>query len=122
MVAEDAVYGAAFDRAGVVRVNELDDVFDVAESLTARRLPKGPRLAILSNAGGPAVIAADALLGQREILARLDPAVIARLEAMLPAVAPRSNPVDLLDEATAAALRRTPPASFWTTRMSTRHW
>jgi len=101
MVAEDAVYGAAFDRAGVVRVNELDDVFDVAELLTARRLPRGPRLVILSNAGGPAVIAADALLGQGGLLARLDPEVIARLEAILPAVAPRSNPVDLLDEATA---------------------
>jgi acetyltransferase len=101
MVAEDAVYGAAFERAGVVRVRELDDVFDVAELLTARRLPKGPRLVIVSNAGGPAVIAADALLGQGGILAQLDPQVITRLDAILPAEASRRNPIDLLDEATA---------------------
>ena len=98
MVAEDAVYGAAFERAGVVRASELDDVFDVAELLASRRLPKGPRLAILSNAGGPAIIATDALLVRGGVLATLDRETIARLNATLP---PGShvNPVDLLDDA-----------------------
>ena len=80
MVAEDAVYGAAFERAGVVRVTELDDVFDVAELLASRRLPKGPGLAILSNAGGPAIIATDALLARGGTLSRLAPDTIDRTE------------------------------------------
>jgi acetyltransferase len=99
MVAEDAVYGAAFERAGVVRVAELDDVFDVAELLASRRLPRGPRLAVISNAGGPAVVAVDALLGRSGVLARMEPTTIARLDRLLPAAAARFNPVDLGDDA-----------------------
>ncbi len=98
MVAEDAVYGAAFERAGVVRASELDDVFDVAELLASRRLPRGPRLAILTNAGGPAIIATDALLVRGGVLATLDRETIARLNAALPPGA-HVNPVDLLDDA-----------------------
>ncbi len=100
MVAEDAVYGAAFERAGIVRVDELDDVFDVAELLTSKRLPKGPRLAIVSNAGGPAIIAADGLLARGGILAALDDDTLARLAALLPGAA-HANPIDLRDDATA---------------------
>lgn len=99
MVAEDAVYEAAFERAGVVRVNDLDDVFDVAELLAFQRLPKGSRLAIISNAGGPAVIATDALLARGGSLARLEDAVVARLDRVLPPVGSHQNPVDLLDGA-----------------------
>jgi acetyltransferase len=104
MVAEDAVYGAAFERAGVVRVTELDDVFDVAELLASRRLPKGPGLAILSNAGGPAIIATDALLARGGTLSRLAPDTTDRLSAVLPPGGSHANPVDLLDDA--------PPARF----------
>jgi acetyltransferase len=101
MVAEDAVYGAALERAGIMRVAELDDVFDVAELLTSRRLPRGSRLAIVSNAGGPAVIAADSLLARDGMLARLGDDTIAGLHAALPSGGQHSNPVDLLDGATA---------------------
>jgi acetyltransferase len=100
MVAEDAVYGAAFERAGVVRVSDLDDIFDVAELLASKRLPRGPRLAILSNAGGPAVIATDALLARGGLLAHLEPDTVAALDAALVAGAP-TNPIDLLDDAPA---------------------
>ncbi len=101
MVAEDAVYGAALERAGIMRVSELDDVFDVAELLTSRRLPKGSRLAIVSNAGGPAVIAADSLLARNGILAHFDDDTIAALDVALPFGGLHNNPVDLLDSATA---------------------
>lgn len=101
MVAEDAVYGAALERAGVMRVIDLDDVFDVAELLTSRRLPKGPRLGIVSNAGGPAVIATDSLLARNGILARFDHETIANLDAALPSGGLHNNPVDLLDSAAA---------------------
>jgi acetyltransferase len=99
MVAEDAVYEAAFQRAGVVRVNELDDVFDVTELLASQRLPKGARLAILTNAGGPAVIATDALLARGGALARLEASTVRALDGVLPPVGSHQNPVDLLDGA-----------------------
>ncbi|HEX9768292.1 MAG TPA: GNAT family N-acetyltransferase [Kiloniellales bacterium] len=101
MVAEDAVYGAALERAGVMRVTDLDDVFDVAELLTSKRLPKGPKLAIVSNAGGPAVIATDSLLAREGVLARLNDETIAALNAALPSGGGHNNPADLLDSATA---------------------
>jgi acetyltransferase len=96
---EDAVYSAVFERAGIVRVTELDDIFDVAEILTSQRLPEGPRLAIVGNAGGPAIIAADALLSRKGELANLDADSVAQLAAMLPAGWSPGNPVDLLDDA-----------------------
>jgi len=101
MVAEDAVYGAALERAGVMRVTDLDDVFDVAELLTSKRLPKGARLAIVSNAGGPAVIATDSLLAREGTLACITDETAATLDAVLPCRGTRNNPVDLSDDATA---------------------
>jgi acetyltransferase len=102
MVAEDSVYEAAFQRAGIVRVLELDDIFDVAELLARQRLPQGERLAIISNSGGAAVVAADALLMQKGRLAVFSAATLARLQTALPGCAP-SNPLDLGDEASAEA-------------------
>jgi acetyltransferase len=96
---EDAVYSAVFERAGIVRVTELDDIFDVAEILASQRLPEGPRLAIVGNAGGPAIIAADALLSRKGQLANLDDASLERLSAVLPQGWSHANPVDLLDGA-----------------------
>ncbi len=96
---EDAVYSAVFERAGVVRVSELDDIFDVAEILASQRLPEGSRLAIIGNAGGPAIIAADALLSHRGHLAGLSDETVARLNQVLPENWSHGNPVDLLDAA-----------------------
>ena len=76
MAGVDAVYDAAFRRAGAVRVGELDDLFDFAELLARKRLPAGPRLAIVTNAGGPGVIATDALLAREGTLAELSPALL----------------------------------------------
>ncbi len=95
----DAVYSAVFERAGVVRVTELDDIFDVAEILASQRLPEGPRLAVVGNAGGPAIIAADALLARKGELATLSDDTVAQLDSALPGGWSHANPVDLLDDA-----------------------
>nr|VFJ43601.1 MAG: acetyltransferase [Candidatus Kentron sp. DK] len=99
MVTEDAVYDAAFERAGIVRVTELNDVFDVVEVLASQRVPQGPRLAIVGNAGGPAVIATDVLLSRGGALATLRDETTDKLSQLLPSVCSRANPVDLQDHA-----------------------
>ncbi|MCB1878128.1 MAG: bifunctional acetate--CoA ligase family protein/GNAT family N-acetyltransferase [Chromatiales bacterium] len=109
MVGEDAVYEAAFRRCGVVRVSELDDIFDVAEVLAAQRLPKGARMAIVSNAGGPAIIATDALLARGGKLAELSAETVAELDSILPPVGSHQNPVDILDGAPAERFARVLP-------------
>ena len=62
MCGVDEVYAAAFERAGIVRVFEIDDMFDCAQLLARSRPPTGPRLAIITNAGGPGVVATDSLI------------------------------------------------------------
>ena len=81
----DAVYGAAFRRAGMLRVRSLQELFDAAEILAASVPLKGDRLAILSNGGGFGVIATDALIDEGGHLAELAPATLERLNAALPA-------------------------------------
>ena len=99
MASEDAVYDAAFQRTGIARVGDLADVFDCAELIGRGRLPGGPRLAIVTNAGGPGVIATDALVAQQGALAQLAPETMARLEADLPPPWSHGNPVDVLGDA-----------------------
>ena len=70
MAGVDAVYEAAFQRAGMVRIDRAEDMFDCAELLARHRTPAGPRLAIITNAGGPGVMAADELLERQGRLAR----------------------------------------------------
>jgi len=95
----DAVYSAAFRRAGMLRVNDLDEVFDAVETLAARSDVKGDRLAILTNGGGVGVLATDALLDQGGQLASLSAATIARLDADLPPTWSHANPVDIIGDA-----------------------
>jgi acetyltransferase len=64
MAGEDAVYDAAFKRAGIVRVDTIGELFDCAELMAKQPRPSGSRLAIVTNAGGPGVMAADALSTQ----------------------------------------------------------
>ena len=97
---EDDIYDAAFKRAGVVRVDEISDLFNVAEVLSAQPpLPKGPRLAIITNAGGPGIMATDSLIGRGGTLAELSPATLAKLNAALPPFWSRGNPIDVLGDA-----------------------
>ena len=102
LAGNDAVYDAAFERAGIVRVERISDMFATAELLARGRQPRQARLGIVSNAGGPAVMAADALLARDGSLAELGEATVARLDALLPEASPRSNPVDLLGDASPA--------------------
>jgi acetyltransferase len=97
----DDVYEAAFRRAGIVRVGAIADVFDVAQLLARPRRPRGARLAVVTNAGGPGVMAADALLARGGELASLADATLERLDAALPPQWSHGNPVDLLGDADA---------------------
>ncbi|MGE5140739.1 MAG: bifunctional acetate--CoA ligase family protein/GNAT family N-acetyltransferase [Rudaea sp.] len=99
MTGELAVLDAAFRRTGVLRVNTLGELFHMAETLDRQPRPQGPRLTIISNAGGPAVLAADELVAHGGELTELAPGTIQALDALLPAGWSRSNPVDILDDA-----------------------
>jgi acetyltransferase len=99
MVGEDAVYDAAFRRAGLVRVERIEDVFASAELLARERPVRRGRLAIVTNAGGPGVMAADALLARGGALAELGPATLAMLDAALPPAWSHANPIDVLGDA-----------------------
>jgi acetyltransferase len=99
MAGVDAVYEAAFQRAGMVRVYRAEDMFDCAGLLARQRTPAGPRLAIITNAGGPGVMAADELLEHHGVLATLAAETIERLNAVLPEHWSHQNPVDVLGDA-----------------------
>lgn len=101
MAGEDAVYDAAFRRAGVERVYEIGDMFECAALLRRGRRPSGDRLAIVTNAGGPGVVATDALLARKGCLARLSDETTARLDSFLPADWSHGNPIDILGDASA---------------------
>jgi acetyltransferase len=99
MASSDRVIDAVFRRCGVLRVNRIADLFYIANTLSKQPRPRGPRLAILTNAGGPAVLAADALIESGGELAALDTATIDKLDAFLPSHWSRGNPVDVLGDA-----------------------
>jgi acetyltransferase len=96
----DAVFDAAFRRAGVLRVTTIPDLFHMSEILAMQPQPRGPNLAIITNAGGPGVMATDALMTNGGQLAPLSPATLAALNAILPPFWSRANPIDLLGDAT----------------------
>lgn len=99
MAGSDIVFDAAVRRAGLLRVDTLEALFDAAETLAHARAWRGERLAILTNGGGAGVLAADALaLGQGRA-AELSAATIAQLDAVLPANWSRANPVDIIGDA-----------------------
>jgi acetate---CoA ligase (ADP-forming) len=89
-------YVAACHRAGVVRVHSLQEQNDVAMALATQPLPRGNRVALLTNAGGPAALAADALDGQRLVMAPISAATQARLKAVTPPGTQLGNPIDML--------------------------
>ena len=102
MTGSDAVLDAALRQSGVLRVDTIEELFDMAEVLAKQPLPTGRRLAIVTNAGGPGALATDALvLGQGE-LAELSAKTMTDLNALLPAHWSHHNPVDVLGDADAA--------------------
>ena len=99
LAGEDAVYDAAFERMGLARVFDIGEIFDCADLIGRPKVPKGPRLAVLTNAGGPGVMATDALVASGGVLAGLSDETIRELDASLPPHWSRRNPVDVLGDA-----------------------
>lgn len=99
LAGSDAVLNAAFRRCGVLRVNSISDLFDMAEVLAKQPRPQGSRLTILTNAGGPGVLATDALIENGGELAPLSEQTIAALNQILPPQWSHSNPIDILGDA-----------------------
>jgi len=102
LAGSDAVFDAAVRRAGMLRVDTLEALFDAAETLAHVKAWRGDRLAILTNGGGAGVLAADALAAGRGRLAELGPATVRALDECLPANWPRANPVDIIGDAPVA--------------------
>lgn len=82
LAGEDLIYDAVFSRSGVIRVDEIKDLFNCATILDSAILPRGPNIAIITNAGGPGVIATDALIGMGIKLAKLSEETIRILDNM----------------------------------------
>lgn len=99
MAGVDAVYEAAFQRAGIERIFQVEDMFDCAELLARQQPPKNDRLAIITNAGGPGVMTTDALIARDGNLATLSEETIAKLNEFLPTFWSHGNPVDVLGDA-----------------------
>jgi acetyltransferase len=110
----DAVYDAAFRRAGIVRVYTLEELFDAVETLAVSQVPRPgtsdtrkDRLAIITNGGGLGVLAADALADRGGTLAELAPSTIERLNAVLPQNWSHANPVDIVGDAPGSRYQQT---------------
>lgn len=101
MTGSDEVYEAAFRRCGVLRVDSISQLFHMAEVLGRQPRPRGPRLMILTNAGGPGVLATDALIPNGGELAILSDSSHKALDTFLPAHWSHANPIDILGDADA---------------------
>ena len=98
MAGVDAVYDAAFERAGILRVDEFEELFDCSEFLAKQPRPSGPGLSIITNAGGPGVMAADALASHGMEPALLSRETLGKLDRILPGNWSKGNPIDILGD------------------------
>ncbi|MEN6478652.1 MAG: acetate--CoA ligase alpha subunit [Anaerolineales bacterium] len=105
LAGSDAAYDAAFIQSGVIRANSVQEMFDFSTAFAYQPLLKGNRICVVTNAGGPGVMATDALESQQLLLAELLPETEATLAKALPAAASTHNPVDVLGDATAERYR-----------------
>jgi acetyltransferase len=99
LTGSDDVLDAAFRRIGVLRVNAISDLFFMADVLSKQPRPRGPRLTILTNAGGPAVLATDALIANGGEVAALSPESLDAFNRLLPPHWSHGNPIDILGDA-----------------------
>ena len=107
LTGSDEVLEVAFRRSGVLRVDAIQELFYMAELLAKQPRPKGPRLTIVTNAGGPGVLATDALLTSGGELAELAPQTIEALNKILPPHWSHNNPIDVLGDADPARYAKT---------------
>ncbi len=101
LTGSDEVLDAAFNRVGVLRVESIGELFNLAEVLAKQPRPRGPRLAIITNAGGPGALSTDMLIRSGGQLAELSPETRRELDALLPAHWSHGNPIDVLGDADA---------------------
>lgn len=99
LAGSDDVFNAALERVGVLRVDTISELFSMASVLSRQPRPQGPRLAIVTNAGGPSVLATDATVLHGAEIAKLEGITIEQLNPFLPAAWSHSNPVDILGDA-----------------------
>jgi len=98
MAGEDYIYDAAFKRAGVVRVKYISDLFNCSSILAKQPRPTGKNLAIITNAGGPGVLATDAIVEKGGKLAELSPEIMEELNSFLPTHWSKANPIDIIGD------------------------
>lgn len=109
LASRDVIVDALFRQSGVTRTDTLEELFDVATLLAHQPVPAGPRVAILTNAGGPGILAADACEARGLVLPTLAETTLASLRGFLSHAAGLSNPVDMLATASADDYRRAIP-------------
>ncbi len=102
----DMAYEAAFKQTGIIRARLMEDLFDLAKAFAARPLPKGPGVAVVTNAGGPGIIATDACAEAGLTMARLSAQTTRALKEFLPTFASVYNPVDVVGDARAEVVGR----------------
>ena len=107
LTGSDEVLDAAFKRSGVLRVDSIQGLFDMAEVLGKQPRPKGPRLTVITNAGGPGVLATDALISGDGELADVSDKTMGELNEFLPAAWSHNNPIDVLGDADPGRYART---------------
>ncbi|MBN2775258.1 MAG: bifunctional acetate--CoA ligase family protein/GNAT family N-acetyltransferase [Prolixibacteraceae bacterium] len=100
MASEDSIYDAVFRRAGLARVFDFGNIFDFTDLVGRKRIPKGNRLAIVTNAGGPGVMATDSLISWGGKLVELSDETMQKLNDYLPPFWSHGNPIDVLGDAT----------------------
>jgi len=98
LASEDNIYDAAFQRTGITRVYDIGEIFDCAALIGRNKIPSGDRLAIVTNAGGPGVMATDTLIAEGGTLARLGEDTMEKLNASLPPIWSHGNPVDVIGD------------------------
>ena len=99
MAGEDTIYDAAFKRAGCVRVKKISDLFNCSSILAKQKRPTGANIAIVTNAGGPGVLATDAIIENKGKLAEISPETLSLLNQFLPSHWSKANPVDIIGDA-----------------------
>ncbi len=103
----DVGIDAVFEQAGVIRTNTLEELFDVVSLLSTEPAPNGPRVGVVTNAGGPGILLADACEAHGLSLPSLSPSTLDALRTFLPAQAGLANPIDMIASATAEQYERT---------------
>ncbi len=99
LAGRDAAYEAAFRQGGVIRAREMEELFQLAQAFASQPLPQGPNVAVVTNSGGPGIVAADACDAAGLTMTALNNTTIERLKAILPSYASFFNPVDVIGDA-----------------------